>query len=171
MGIFGTAMEDWGNFYMLIGSTAGTLIGLIFVVVTLGIEHRQAGDSVRTRLFVTPILVNFTNLLLISLVMVGPISSPLRALALALIGCAGLAYATNLAFTSRSKNDTEERELIWDVLLPIAGYMLVTIAAASWALGASFANAAGAVAVVVLLITAIRNSWMTTLAIAGWKSR
>jgi len=36
-----------------------------------------------------------------------------------------------------------------------------------WALQASFANAIGAVAVVILLITALRNSWMITLAIAG----
>ena len=32
-------MDDWDNFYMLAGSTGGTLIGLIFVVITLGIEH------------------------------------------------------------------------------------------------------------------------------------
>jgi hypothetical protein len=28
-------MEDWDNFYMLAGGTAGTLIGLIFIVITL----------------------------------------------------------------------------------------------------------------------------------------
>jgi hypothetical protein len=53
------------------------------------------------------------------------------------------------------------------VLLPIACYALIATAAPAWALQASFANAIGAVAVVVLLITALRNSWVITLAIAG----
>jgi hypothetical protein len=36
-------MADWHNFYMLAGGTAGTLIGLIFIVITLGMEHSKAG--------------------------------------------------------------------------------------------------------------------------------
>lgn len=160
-------MEDWDNFYMLVGGTAGTLIGLIFIVITLGMEHSKAGDSVRTRLYVTPILVHFTNLLLTSLVMVGPISAMTRALALGVIGCAGLAYVANLALMSRRRTDTESRELLWDVLFPIAGYVLIAAAAAAWSLEASFAAAIGALASVLLLVTALRNSWAITLAIAS----
>ena len=29
-------MEGWSDFYTLVGSTAATLIGLIFVVISLG---------------------------------------------------------------------------------------------------------------------------------------
>lgn len=160
-------MEDWDNFYMLVGGTAGTLIGLIFIVITLGMEHSKAGDSVRMRLYVTPILVHFTNLLLISLVMVGPTSAMTRALALGVIGCAGLAYVANLALMSRRRTDTESRELLWDVLFPIAGYVLIAAAAAAWSLDAPFAAAIGALAAVLLLVTALRNSWAITLAIAS----
>jgi hypothetical protein len=46
---------------MLAGGTAGTLIGLVFVVITLGIDHAKAGDEIRTRLFVTPVLVRFAS--------------------------------------------------------------------------------------------------------------
>jgi hypothetical protein len=46
-------MDDWDNFYMLAGGTAGTLIGLIFVVITLGIDHAQKGDEARGRWMVT----------------------------------------------------------------------------------------------------------------------
>jgi hypothetical protein len=113
---------------MLAGGTAGTLIGLIFIVITLGMEHSKAGDDVRT----PPILVHFACLLIIALVMVAPTSALTRALALGAIGCAGLAYVTNLALMSRRRTGTEDRELLWDVLLPIASYVLVAIAAASW---------------------------------------
>ena len=40
-------MDDWDNFYMLTGGTGGTLIGLIFVVITLGIDHAKKGDELR----------------------------------------------------------------------------------------------------------------------------
>jgi len=75
-------MDDWDNFYMLAGGTGGTLIGLIFVVITLGIDHAQKGDELRARVFVTPILVYFTNLLVIAMVMVPPMPDT-RARALA----------------------------------------------------------------------------------------
>ena len=52
------------------GGTAGTLIGLIFVVITLGMDHAQEGDALRIRIFVTPILVYFVSLLVIAMVMV-----------------------------------------------------------------------------------------------------
>jgi hypothetical protein len=84
----------------------------------------------------------------------------LRAIALGIVGCAGLGYVMNLALTSRRRTDTEGLELSWTVLLPIA------TAAAAWALQASFANMIGATACVLLLITAIRNSWVVTLVIA-----
>lgn len=159
-------MADWCNFFMLAGGTAGTLIGLIFVVITLGFDHAKEGDEDRTRLFVTPILVHFTSVLIIALVVVAPISATARAIAMGVIGCGGLAYVTNLALTSRRRTDGE-REVLWDALLPIASYILVATAAAAWALQASFADGIGAVAVVLLLVTALRNSWMVTLAIGG----
>ena len=86
---------------MLAGGTAGTLIGLIFVVVTLGIDRAKKGDDLRARLFVTPILVYFTSLLVIAMVMVPPMSAMVRAVSLGVIGCAGLAYVLNLIMISR----------------------------------------------------------------------
>ncbi|MGO8842851.1 MAG: hypothetical protein ACLQF1_17480 [Methyloceanibacter sp.] len=158
-------MANWDNFYVLAGGTSGTLIGLIFVVITFGGEHAKAGDADRTRIFVTPVLVQFASLLLIALAMVAPVSNPVRASLLGLIGCAGLAYAANLALLARKRIDPAERELLWDALLPIAAYVGLSISAAAWALSASFADETGAIASVLLLVTALRNSWAITLAI------
>lgn len=95
-------MANWDNFYMLVGSTAGTLVGLIFVVVSLGADRAKSGDEDRTRIFVTPVLVNFASLLLIALAVLAPVSNMLRALILGALGCAGLAYVANLALLARS---------------------------------------------------------------------
>jgi len=160
-------MGDWNNFYLLIGGTAGTLIGLIFVVYSLGVERAQAGDSDRTRLFVTPILAHLGSLLLIALALVAPISALTRALAVGVIGCLGLAYVANLALISRKQIDPAERDILWDTVLPIAAYACLTAAAMAWALTAPFAYALAAIATVLLLVIAVRNSWMITLAIAS----
>ena len=71
-------MEGWSDFYTLVGSTAATLIGLIFVVISLGADH--------------------ASLLFSALAMMAPLSDMARALAVGLIGCAGLGYMVNLAF-------------------------------------------------------------------------
>lgn len=152
---------------MLVGGTAGTLIGLIFVVITLGMDHARKGGEARTRLYVTPTLVYFTTLLILSLVMVAPLSPATRALILGAVGCAGIFYVTNIALTSRRRTDFNEPELPWNVLFPLLSYVLVTAAAAAWAFKASFAAGIGAAAAVLLLVTALRNSWMVTLPIGG----
>ena len=85
-------MPDWNNFYMLIGGTAGTLIGLIFVVISLGAERAKSGDQDRTRIFVTPVLVHFAALLLIALALLAAFSNLLRAFLLGVLGCAGFGY-------------------------------------------------------------------------------
>ena len=159
-------MDDWDGFYALAGSTAGTLIGLIFVVITLGIDHTQKGDEHRVRLFVTPVLVYFASLLVIAMVMVPPLSAASRALALGAIGSAGLAYVMNLWMLSHRTMRFEGQRIIWHVAVPLASYTLITASAAGWALEAPFANALCALGVTILLVTALRNTWMVTLGIA-----
>src|SRR3954467_3212758 len=62
-----TALAEWNNFYVIVGSSAGALIGLQFVVMTL-IAGRptdrveaQASDA-----FSTPSVVHFGVVLLLS---------------------------------------------------------------------------------------------------------
>jgi hypothetical protein len=158
-------MPNWDNFYLLIGGTAGTLIGLIFVVLSFGAERAKAGDDDRTRILVIPVLVHFASLLLIALAMLAPVSNPIRAGLLGLIGCAGLGYAANLALLAQKRIKAAEREPLWDAALPIAAYVCLLVSAAAWALAASFAGLIGATASVILLATALRNSWTITLTI------
>jgi hypothetical protein len=62
-----TALAGWENFYVIVGSSAGALIGLQFVVMTLIAKmplsrgDAQAGDT-----FTTPTVVHFGVVLLLS---------------------------------------------------------------------------------------------------------
>ena len=157
-------MRDWNNFHMLFGSTAGTLIGLtLWLSVWAPNMPNLAMRSVSA--FVTPVLVHFASLLLIALATLAPASNVLRACILGAIGCVGLAYVPNLALLAKKRIKECEREFFWDALLPLAAYVCILVSAAAWLLGASLTEKAGAVASVLLLVTALRNSWAITLAI------
>jgi hypothetical protein len=61
-----TALAGWENFYVIVGSSAGALIGLQFVVMALianmprGPGAAQAGNA-----FATPTVVHFGTVLLL----------------------------------------------------------------------------------------------------------
>jgi hypothetical protein len=63
-----------GQFLHAFGRHGRMLIGLIFVVITLGMDYAQEGDTLRIRIFVTPILIYFASLLVIAMVMVPPMA-------------------------------------------------------------------------------------------------
>lgn len=138
-------MEGWSDFYTLVGSTAATLIGLIFVVISLGADH--------------------ASLLFSALAMMAPLSDMARALAVGLIGCAGLGYMVNLAFLVPKGIKAEERQPIWFGILPLVAYTGFLMTAAAWALASSLAPEIGGLACVVLLVAALHNCWTMTLII------
>ena len=68
-----TALAGWENFYVIVGSSAGALIGLQFVVITLIADapnvraDAQAGDA-----FSTPSVVHFGAVLFLSAIASAP---------------------------------------------------------------------------------------------------
>ena len=55
-----TALDGWGNFYMIVDSSAGALIGLQFVVMTLVAENPLARSSSLGKTFGTPTIIHFS---------------------------------------------------------------------------------------------------------------
>src|SRR3954469_17265032 len=68
-----TAFNGWENFYVIVGSSAGALIGLQFVVITL-ISGRPVAraDAQASDAFSTPSVVHFGVVLLLSAVVSAP---------------------------------------------------------------------------------------------------
>src|SRR5262245_43509775 len=91
-------LAAWGSFSVIIGSSAAVLIGLQFVVITLGAGMKtQAGES-GMNAFASPTVVHFSTVLFIS----AAVSAPWPALsgarlALSIGGVAGLVYALIVA--------------------------------------------------------------------------
>ena len=68
-----TALSVWENFYVIVGSSAGALIGLQFVVLTL-IADRPAirGAAQAGHAFSTPNIVHFGAVLLLAGILSAP---------------------------------------------------------------------------------------------------
>jgi hypothetical protein len=157
-------LSDWETFYVIIGSAAGALIGLQFVVVTLIAERPPRNASVAGAAFSTPSVVHFAVVLLLSAVASIPWST-LVAIAViwAAVGLSGIAYSFLIA--RRMRTQTVYRPVFEDwlfhVLLPFAAYGALAISGFI-----EFSNTrpgpfiVGA-ATLVLLFVGIHNAWDT----------
>ena len=67
-----TVLEGWENFYVIVGSAAGALIGLQFVVLTLISERPPLRAAEASAAFATPTIVHFGAALLLSAVLSAP---------------------------------------------------------------------------------------------------
>jgi hypothetical protein len=157
-----SGLTDWQNFYVIVGSSAGALIGLQFVVTALIAEMPMtAVEGADAEAFSTPTVVHFGSVLLVA----GVICAPWRSLTaaawvLGLAGIAGLLYAINI--TRRMRRQTAYRPAFEDWLchsmLPIAAYAVMLASAGALAIEpeALFGIAA---ATALLMFVGIHNAW------------
>jgi hypothetical protein len=159
------ALTEWANFYVIVGSSAGALIGLQFVVMTL-IASRPVdrADAQAGNAFSTPSVVHFGVVLLLSAVVsapwdeVGPIS-----VLWGLVGLGGIVYAAVVARRMRAQTVYKPvfEDWLFHVLLPLTAYAMLAasaFAAHSYERPALFF--VGAVALL-LLFVGIHNAWDT----------
>ena len=59
-------LAEWDSFYVIVGSSAGALIGLQFVVLTLIADRPVKGMEQAGAAFVTPTIIHFAAALLLS---------------------------------------------------------------------------------------------------------
>jgi hypothetical protein len=158
-----TALSGWENFYVIVGSSAGALIGLQFVVITLIGETPNLRDMERaTDAFATPTIVHFGAVLLLS----AAISAPWHRVAAApilwgVLGLVGVFYVLIVARRLRAQTAYKPQfeDWLFHILLPFAAY--ATLAGSAYAArknldGALFGIAAAAL---LLLFIGIHNAW------------
>jgi hypothetical protein len=159
-----TGLAGWQNFYVIVGSSAGALIGLQFVVLTLIAERPITGANIAqaNAAFSTPTIIHFGTALLLSALLCAPWNGIVSAaIVWGLIGLCGLVYSAIVS--RRMRAQTIYRPVLEDwtfhVLLPSAAYAtLIATAyeAQSHAREALFAVAAAALS---LLFVGIHNAW------------
>ncbi len=77
VGPFATDIEAWHDFYMLAGSAAATLLGLLFVAVSLHIDMiSKASESGEVRMFSRRTFANFLIILSFAFIFLIPNQNP-----------------------------------------------------------------------------------------------
>jgi hypothetical protein len=156
-------LTEWESFYVIVGSSAGALIGLQFVVLTLIAESPIVKDMKRaSSAFATPTIVHFGTVLLISAVL----SAPWHTIGPAAIlwgglGLAGVIYV--IVVIRRMQVQTayspEFEDRLFHVLLPFAAYAALLGSAYAAPTNADVALFSVAAAALLLLFIGIHNAW------------
>jgi hypothetical protein len=155
-------LTQWDGFYGIVGSAAGALIGLQFVVLTLIAERPPLRAAEAGAAFATPTIIHFGAVLLLSALQRVPWQTITIAAAIwGLMGFSGVAYAVIVAWRIRTQvvYRPEFEDWLFHVVLPLAAYAILALspfAALSHTREALFGLGTAAL---LLLFVGIHNAW------------
>jgi hypothetical protein len=169
-------LRDWQSFYLLTGTAGATLIGLIFLAISLGARLVPAEDTAPLRAFVVPIVTHFGAVLLLSgLLLIPAYTLPWLGGTLLAGGLVGLAYDLEVARQMRRHHQEaaplDWRHWLWHWLVPSAGFALVAAAGLGLLLGRVAWLPAAALGALALLYVGLRNAFDLFLWIARQTNR
>jgi len=155
-------LTTWQNFYVIIGSAAATLAGLMFVVITLiaGVRRRGSSGSIAT--FSTPTVVHFCIALLVAAILSAPWQALWNAgLPLGLSGLGGVSYVVIVVRRTRRQTDYQPvlEDWLFHTVFPLVSYTALLVAAMVLPGHPAPALFVIAAATVLLLFTGIHNAW------------
>ena len=169
-----TRFTDWENFYVIVGSSGGALIGLQFVVITLIADRRDHGTAGALSAFGTPTVVHLAGALLVSALMSVPWPSlVLLSIALGAGGFGGLVYSAIVIRRARRQTAYEPvwEDWLWYAVLPCGTYAALTTTAVLLRTNPQVASFVIAAAALGLLLIGIHNAWDTVTYVVVSESR
>jgi hypothetical protein len=156
----------WESFYVIVGSSAGALTGLQFVVLTMIAEARRArgggggGESIAA--FGSPTVVHFCAALLMAAILSAPwgdLAPP--GIAIAVCGACGVIYSGIVLRRTLRQNDYKPvlEDWIWHAALPLLAY--AALVQGGWGLEHHSADTLYVVGAATLLLVfiGIHNAW------------
>ena len=155
-------LADWSGFYGIVGSAAGALIGLQFIVVALVAERPPLRAPEAGSAFATPSIVHFSVALFLSALLRAPWETITIVAGLwGSIGLGGAAYALLVArrVSRQAVYEPEFEDWLFHAALPLAAYALLVVsqlAARAHTRGALFGVGASTL---LLLLVGIHNTW------------
>jgi hypothetical protein len=161
---FTVAAGSWQNFYLLVGTAAATLIGLMFVAITFGAQLVTAETSPSTRAFLDPTFTHFVQVLLTSCLVTIPTMGS-TALGVLLLAIGALRTWSlyrvfgHMREANRIHNDIELSDWLMGIALPLLCYLLLGFAGVRFLQGYVAAFNALAVVTVAVLLNGIFGAW------------
>lgn len=159
----------WENFYVIVGSSAGALTGLQFVVMALIPESTMRAGEHEVNTFATPTIVHFCIVLLVAAILSAPWAR-LAQPAIVLWICAAVGIVYTLIVLRRAHRTTAYKPVledwIWFGILPLVAYVVMLVSAGFLVSYTAMGLFGIAGAALLLLFIGIHNAWDSATFIA-----
>lgn len=156
-------LEGWENFYIIVGSSAGALIGLMFVVITLMADMPlSAGNLQAGNVFTTPSVIHFSVVLFLSAIISIPWGGTgIIGVVWGAVGICGVLYIAIVILRFRAQTFYKPvwEDWLFHVLFPLMAYLLMAVAAGmahTYERAALFSVGGASL---ILLFVGIHNAW------------
>jgi hypothetical protein len=173
-------LAGWESFYVIVGSSAGALTGLMFVVITLVSAGQARGAGEEVGAYGTPNVVHFGIVLFVSAMLSAPWES-LRVVGVLLVltGVGGVTYAIIIfrRIIRRTRLHLEEsynpvlEDWLWFAIFPLTAYIALVVAAIMFLGNPTPAMFLIGAALFLLLVIGIHNAWDTVTFVAFERSQ
>lgn len=160
-------LRDWRDFYVMGGTAAATLVGLMFVFASIGASQLATRNLAAMRAFITPTVVHFGSALFVCMISIMPGHTG-RSLGgvLGLGALIGVAYCGQILvfILRRFAAGLAWEDRLFYAMLPLVGYVLLLASAGIELDGRpDAANTLAGVAIIVLIVAGLRNAWDMTV--------
>jgi hypothetical protein len=161
---FAAAAAGWQNFYILVGTAAATLIGLMFVAVTFGAGLVTQQSTPSARAFLDPPFTHFVTVLLTACLMLIPTMSP-SVLGVALVVVTLIRTVALVSVHRRMREahakfgDIELSDWLMGIVLPFCCYLGLVVAGAGFLTLKTAAFDVLAVVIISVLLLGIVGAW------------
>ena len=168
-------LAGWENFYVIVGSSAGGLTGITFVVVALIRDVAGGARPTGLGIFVTPTIVHFGGVLALAAYLSMPHHSVASlSVGFGVAGLAGVIYGGVIG-TNMRRHDGDyipvREDWIWNVVFPTLAYgCLFAMAVLVWHRPARALYGVAALSLILLFI-GIRNAWDIAVWMSLYKPR
>ncbi len=161
------AVRAWHDVYALIGTSAATLVGLMFVAASVGTGVYSRDRQHALRVFLSPTVVHFSSALTASLFAIAPLRSwQVFGVLIGADGLFGLGYTTLVWLGLLRRGMAQPIDLddrAWYALFPAIAYGAMIAAGVVLMRGQEGGCTLLAVAMAALLLVGIRNAWDMTM--------
>ena len=164
-------LQPWHDFFLLTGTAAATLLGLVFVAASIAaaIPNEKLGDVQTRSLWVLPIVYAFLRVLVVSAVGVVPGQTASSfgdvLLVLALGDLARMVWVTRgMREHHRSREKLKANDWGWYVIYPGMSTLVLAGTGFALAVGWAFPVQLLAVGMIGHIVVGVHNAW----ALADW---
>jgi len=153
-------VAPWHDFFVLIGTAAATLIGAMFVVVSIGMGILSRDRPAAIRVFLTTTVIQLSTVLFGCMLTLVPVLEPRwQAIIAGVAGLAGVAYSVHVFIGFRQHRGTVLSDWFWYAVFPFVAYAILVAAAVLGVYDAIEGLDLFAGVLTALLVAGLRNAW------------